>query len=31
MAQQNTLQANPYIAPRATLDDATLEYQPVRL
>ena len=31
MAQQNTLQANPYVAPRATLDDPTEEYQPVRV
>ena len=31
MAQQTALAANPYGAPRATVDDATEEYQPVRI
>lgn len=31
MAQGTTLAANPYGAPRATVDDATEEYQPVRI
>lgn len=31
MAQQNAVQPNPYSAPRAALDDAREEYQPVRV
>jgi uncharacterized membrane protein YhaH (DUF805 family) len=31
MAQQNAVAANPYGAPRASVDDAPEEYQPVRI